>query len=53
MENFVATDGSIRTAMDSPRQLWSIAGYIGLTRGALLGMNYEPDGIRFAPVVPA
>ena len=53
MENLVATDGSTRTAMDSPRQLWSIAGYIGLTRGALLGMNYEPGGIRFAPVVPA
>lgn len=53
MENLVATDGSTRTALDSPRQLWSIAGYIGLTRSALLGINYEPDGIRFAPVVPA
>ena len=53
MENFVATDGSTRTALDSPRQLWSIAGYIGLTRGALLGISYSPDGIRFAPVVPA
>ena len=53
MENFVATDGSTHTALDSPRQLWSIAGYIGLTRSALLGINYEQDGIRFAPVVPA
>lgn len=53
MENMVATDGSTRTALDSPRQLWSIAGYIGLTRSALLGITYEPDGIRFAPAVPA
>ena len=53
MENMVATDGSIHTALDSPRQLWSIAGYIGLTRSALLGITYEPEGIRFAPVVPA
>ena len=53
MENLVATDGSTRTALDSPRQLWSIAGYIGLTRMALLGLNYEKDGIRFAPCVPA
>ena len=53
MENMVATDGSIRTALDSPRQLWSIAGYIGLTRSALLGITYEPNGIRFAPAVPA
>ncbi|MBP5488615.1 MAG: calcineurin-like phosphoesterase C-terminal domain-containing protein [Bacteroidales bacterium] len=52
MENFVASDGSTHTALDSPRQLWSIAGYIGLTRTALLGLNYEPGGIRFAPVVP-
>jgi len=53
MENFVATDGSKNTALDSPRQLWSIAGYIGLTRSALLGISYEQDGIRFAPLVPA
>ena len=53
MENFVASDGSKNTALDSPRQLWSIAGYIGLTRSALLGINYEPEGIRFAPSVPA
>lgn len=53
MENLVATDGTTHTALDSPRQLWSIAGYIGLTRTALLGINYEADGIHFAPVVPA
>lgn len=52
MENMVASDGSISTALNSPRQLWSIAGYIGLVRESLLGIHYEEDGIRFAPQVP-
>ena len=53
MENLVASDGSIATLLDSPRQLWSIAGYIGLFREALLGIHYESDGLHFQPCVPA
>lgn len=53
MENLVAEDGSTNTLLDSPRQLWSIAGHIGLFREALLGIHYETDGIRFQPCVPA
>lgn len=51
-ENMVASDGSLHTALNSPRQLWSVAGYIGLVRNALLGINYSEDGIRFKPCVP-
>ena len=53
MENIVASDGSINTALNSRRQLWSVAGYSGLIRNVLLGINYEAEGIRFSPVVPA
>lgn len=53
MENMVASDGSGNTALNSPRQLWSVAGYIGLVHRALFGINYEEEGIRFAPCVPA
>ena len=53
MENLVASDGTTETLLDSPRQLWSIAGHIGLFREALLGIHYDTDGIHFQPCVPA
>lgn len=52
-ENRVSSDGGIDTECNSPRQLWSIAGYIGTTRKLLLGINYQPDGIAFTPDVPS
>lgn len=52
MENMVAVDGSKKTALNSPRQLWSVAGYIGLVHRALFGITYEEEGMRFAPCVP-
>lgn len=36
----------------SPRQLWSAAGYLSMIHHGLFGMDFEPDAIRFAPVVP-
>jgi hypothetical protein len=36
----------------SPRQLWSASGFLSMIYHGLFGMNFEPDGIRFAPVVP-
>ena len=51
-ENRVASTGSHETQLNSPRQLWSVAGNLGLWRRALLGMEYTPDGIAFAPSVP-
>ena len=37
----------------SPRQLWSASGFLSMIYHGLFGLNFEPDGIRFAPVVPA
>jgi glycogen debranching enzyme len=36
----------------SPRQLWSAAGYLSMIHHGLFGMDFEPDCIRFGPVVP-
>jgi hypothetical protein len=36
----------------SPRQLWSASGFLSMIYHGLFGMSFEPDGIRFAPVVP-
>ena len=34
------------------RQLWSASGYMSMVIHGLFGMNFDVDGIRFAPVVP-
>ena len=36
----------------SPRQLWSASGFLSMIYHGLFGMAFEPDGVRFAPVVP-
>ena len=36
----------------SPRQLWSASGFLSMIYHGLFGMDFEQDGIRFAPVVP-
>ena len=36
----------------SSDQLWSASGYLGMVLHGLLGMNFEENGIRFAPLVP-
>ncbi len=52
-ENFVYDTGhSSGTAINSDRQLWSVAGYLGSVYHVLFGLNLEPDGIRFQPHVP-
>lgn len=52
-ENFVASTGdSHGTAINSDRQLWSVGANIGMTYKIILGMNFETDGIAFAPVIP-
>lgn len=51
-ENFVVTTGDYHTAMNSPNMLWSIAGNLSLTHRILMGLNFEEEGLRFAPFVP-
>jgi hypothetical protein len=38
--------------INSPRQLWSVAGYLSLVLDGLWGLEYDGDGIRFDPVLP-
>ncbi|GAO43367.1 carbohydrate-binding protein [Flavihumibacter petaseus] len=40
------------TALNSDRQLWSVAAYISMVYRMLFGMEMTPAGIRFSPVVP-
>jgi Amylo-alpha-1,6-glucosidase len=49
MEFYFPEDG--RTG-GSPRQLWSASGFLSMIYHGLAGMNFEENGIRFAPLVP-
>lgn len=52
-ENMVASTGHYEgTALNSDRQLWSVAGTIAGTLRLLLGMRLEPDRAVFRPMVP-
>ena len=52
-ENFVAEDGSpTGTAVDSDRQLWSVAGSLAMVYRVLFGMDFAEDGLHFHPVIP-
>ncbi len=52
-ELFVAHNGDYRgTAVNSDSQLWSCAGMAGMIMRVIMGMDFRPDGIAFAPVVP-
>lgn len=51
-ENFVLDNGDIATELNSSNMLWSLAGNLGITYRILFGIQFEPDGIRFAPFVP-
>ena len=53
-ENFVALTGDHKgTAINSNRQLWSVAGNLALVFKLYFGMDFRPDGIHFQPFVPA
>lgn len=40
------------TALNSDRQLWSVAAYASMVYRMLFGMEYTEEGIRFHPTVP-
>ncbi|MCF0220413.1 MAG: glycogen debranching protein [Muribaculaceae bacterium] len=53
-ELFVAHNGDYRgTAINSDAQLWSATGSAAMILKVVAGMNFTPEGIEFAPVVPA
>jgi len=52
-ENMVAETGDyVGTEINSDRMLWSMAGNMAMVHRVFIGMNFEVDGIRFAPVIP-
>ena len=52
-ENTVAATGHYEgTALNSDRQLWSVAGTLASTYRLLFGLRAEEQGLRFAPMVP-
>lgn len=52
-ENFVAQNGDyVGTEINSDRMLWSMAGNMAMVYRVFIGVHFEPDGIRFQPVIP-
>jgi len=52
-ENMVAATGHYEgTALNSDRQLWSVAGTLAGTFRLLFGMRPEPDRLAFQPMIP-
>ena len=52
-ENFVASTGNyLGTEINSDRQLWSVAGNLAMFYRIIFGMNFEPDGLHFKPMIP-
>lgn len=52
-ENMVASNGDFEgTEINSDRMLWSMAGNLAMVYRVFIGMNFEPDGIRFQPTIP-
>lgn len=51
-ENLNVDNGDYFTELNSSNMLWSLSGNLALTNRILFGINFEKDGIRFAPFVP-
>ncbi len=52
-ENMVAATGHFEgTALNSDRQLWSVAGTLASTYRLLFGMRLRPDRLELRPMVP-
>ena len=52
-ENLVAETGHFEgTALNSDRQLWSVAGTLAMQYRVLFGMHFERERLVFRPVVP-
>jgi hypothetical protein len=52
-ENMVADNGDFNgTEINSDHMLWSMAGNLAMVHRIFIGMDFEPDGIRFQPFIP-
>jgi hypothetical protein len=53
-ENMVAETGDFNgTEVNSDRMLWSMAGNLAMVHRVFMGMQFESNGLRFAPAVPS
>ena len=53
LENMVIFNGNDKgLAINSPRQLWSVAADIAIVPNVYFGIQYELDGIHFQPLIP-
>ena len=50
-ENYVASDFSPDTQINSNRQLWSDAGFLGYVYKVMFGISFEKDGLHINPFV--
>lgn len=51
-ENFRLDNGDIATELNSSNMLWSLSGNLALTNRLLFGINFDKDGLKFAPFIP-
>ena len=51
-ENLNLDNGDIATELNSSNMLWCLAGNIAITTRILFGVEFETDGLHFAPFVP-
>ncbi len=52
-ENMVAQNGDYQgTAINSDRQLWSVAGNLAMTYRIFFGMEFTANRLKFNPVIP-
>ncbi|WP_205500090.1 alpha-L-rhamnosidase-related protein [Rufibacter psychrotolerans] len=52
-ENMVATSGDpAGTQINSSNMLWSLSGTLAMTYKVIFGMDFQPTGLVFTPVVP-
>ncbi|WP_075589710.1 alpha-L-rhamnosidase-related protein [Labilibacter marinus] len=52
-ENMVADNGDFITALNSDRQLWSVAGNLGMVYKVLFGIKFTPENnMQFSPFIP-
>ncbi|GAA2240473.1 hypothetical protein GCM10010401_11380 [Rarobacter faecitabidus] len=52
-ENVNIMDGGLGTAMNSERQLWSVAGMLGMYQRSFFGIEAQSDGITINPRLTA
>lgn len=55
MENFDVVSGRVQVeegpAVNSPRQLWSVAGYLSMVHEIIFGLSWRDSGIAIAPYI--